>query len=123
MNNRHRLHSLVVSSVLSLLMLTSLASPILASSEDIELDVDEGEIGDKVDLYGEDFDYVRDYVTVCFSDKESEDGEDIDDEVEDYEVVDSGVATNDDGEWATSFDIPDEPTDGDDDQVGDSTGD
>jgi hypothetical protein len=107
--------------ILSLLVMALPVSSALAASEDIELDPDEGEIGDEIEVNGEDFEesdegaseYV--YVTVYFSDEEADEGNDIDDDVENYEIVDSSATVDEDGEWDTSFDVPDELTDGEDD--------
>jgi len=93
-----------------------------AYSEEISLDTSEGEVGDYVYVDGYDFDdsgeeveyYV--YVKMYFTDYEAEPGDDIDDEVENYEVVESSEWVDDDGEFEeVRIRVPAALTDGDDD--------
>jgi hypothetical protein len=111
--------------VLSLLVTALSASPALAYAEEIELDPEEGEIGDEIDITGNDFDesYYDDsedewdyvYVAIYFFREEVDEGDDIDD-VENYEILDSSEHIDEDGEFDISFDVPDELTDGEDDE-------
>ncbi len=93
-----------------------------AYSEEISLDTSEGEVGDYVYVDGYDFDesgeeveyYV--YVKMYFTDYEAEPGDDIDDEVENYEIVESSEWVDEDGEFEeVRIRVPAELTDGDDD--------
>ena len=114
---------LTITLVLSLLMMVLPVLPALAASESIELDPEKGEIGDEVEVTGEDFDesyevtsteWVDYYVTVYFSSEEADEGDEIDDEVENYEIVDysdwvdeDGDNIDDDGDTLINEDIVD----------------
>ena len=111
-------HVLAVAVILSILVIALPTSPALAA-EDINLDPDEVEIDDQVDIEGDGFyesttsvDY---FVHVYLSDEEADEGDQIDDEVENYEKVKSLLWIDENGEFSTSFDVPDELTDGEDD--------
>ncbi len=110
---------LAVAVILSFLVMASPISPALAASEDINLDPEEGEIGEEINIEGEDFDEsteTQDYfVHIYFSDDEADEGDQIDDEVENYEKVESLLYIDENGEFSTRFDVPDELTDGEDD--------
>ena len=109
---------LAVAVILFFLLMALPASPALAASEDINLDPDEGEIGDEINIEGDGFDESNgtDYfINIYFSDEEADEGDDIDDEVENYEKVKSLLYIDDNGEFSTHFDVPDELTDGEDD--------
>ncbi len=110
---------LALAIILFFLVMALPISPALAASEDINLDPDEGEIGDEINIDGDGFDEsttTQDYfVHIYFSDEEAEEGDAIDDEVENYEKVKSLLWIDEDGEFSTSFDVPDELTDGEDD--------
>ena len=99
--------------LLCLLVIALPASPALAYG-DIELDPDEGEIGERVDITGEDF-LIDEDIYIFFSSEEADEGDEIDDEVENYERVKS-YSTDGDGEFDTYFYVPDELTDGEDDE-------
>ena len=107
--------------ILSLLMVAIPATPALAY--DIEIDPEEGEIGDRIDITGEDFDPSTDddeeFVDIYFAEN-AETGDDIDDEVETFELLRTVRVgyedDNDEGEIDTTFTVPDELTDGDDDE-------
>lgn len=110
--------------VLPLLLLTALPSPVLAAGEWIELDPEEGGVGDTVRVSGEDFDasyrkssgdWVYVYVRVYFSSDRADVGDKIDVEVEDYEIVDKSDKVDKNGEWKVSFTLPAELTDGEED--------
>ena len=97
MKNSKLFHILTITVILSLLVMALPVSPVLAASESIELDPEEGEIGEEIEVTGEDFDesyynsstdYEYIYVTVYFSSEEADEGDEIDDEVENYEIVD-----------------------------------
>ena len=111
-------HVVAVAVILSILVIALPASPALAA-EDINLDPDEVEIGDQVDIEADGFyestasvDY---FVNIYLSDEEADEGDEIDDEVENYEKLKSLLWIDEDGELSTSFDVPDELTDGEDD--------
>jgi len=109
---------LAVAVILSILVMAWPTSPVLAA-EDINLDPDDVEIGDEVDIEGDGFyestasvDY---FVHIYLSDEEADEGDQIDDEVENYEKLKSLLWIDDNGELSTSFVVPDELTDGEDD--------
>lgn len=115
---------LAVAIILSLLMLAIPASPALAAVESIDLSPDRGEIGDKIRVRGEDFDASapddRVKVYIYFSSQEAERRGEIDDDVTAYEKVDTDtvgyVGERDEGEFSTYFYVPEELTDGDDEE-------
>jgi len=100
--------------LLCLLVIALPASPALAA-EQIDLDPDEGEIDDRIDIEGEDFNEDSD-VDIYFSSEEADEGDDIDDDVENYELVRSSILVDEYGELDTYFYVPDELTDGEDDE-------
>lgn len=117
------LRIVALATILSLLVVAIPASHALAITDDerISLDPDEGEIGEEVEVSGTDFeesydyggdDYKDYYVSVYFTDESVDEGDDIDD-LDNYEVVDSSDWVDEDGEWDTTFDVPDELTEGD----------
>ena len=112
-----RVFSIII--VLSLLLVALPASPAQAARE-ITLDPEEGSIGDRIEIGGEGFnksteDYDR-YATIYFSSEEASTLDDIDDEVNTYEVVKDGLWLDEDGAFETTFTVPDELNDGDDDE-------
>ena len=124
-NKIFRILSLV--GILSLLVVALPAASALASYDyDIELDPDDGEIGDYFDVIGEDFPPSDDPdeenptiedVDIYFSSEEADTGDDIDDEVQNYECLKSGVEIDEDGDFDKSVKVPDELTDGEDDET------
>jgi len=98
------------------------ASPVLAA-ETIELDPEKGEIGDEVEITGDDFDksnigsedYI--YVRVYFAADEADRGDEIDDEVDAYRRVVSSILVDTVGDFNRSFDVPSELTSGSDDET------
>ena len=115
--------------ILSLLMVAIPATPSLAYDRDIELDPDEGEIGDDIEITGEDWrpsyetdegEFVEKRADIYFAKDEADTYDDIDIDVETYEKVKSDVigeeGTSDEGEFNTTFEVPDELNDGDDDE-------
>ena len=111
--------ALTLAAILSLLAIAIPASPALAA-EDVDLDPNEGEIGDRVEVDGDDFDASTEsttvYITIYFSSEEADVDDDIDDDVENYEVVKSRKSVNEYGDFDTSFYVPSALTDGDDDE-------
>ena len=125
MKRRPAARVLQAGTVLLLLLLSVTPSPILAAGEWIDLDPESGNDGDNVRVSGEDFnpsyqktsgDWVRVYVRVYFSCDEADVGERIDDDVEDYEIVDKSEKVDKHGEWKVSFTVPRWLTDGEDEQ-------
>jgi len=118
---------LAIAITLSLLVILLPAAPALAAYDyDIELDPEDGEIGDSFDVDGSDWpestnvgEITEDLeeVDVYFSSEEADTGDDIDDEVENYEELKSGVDIDEDGDWDTRVKVPDELADGDKDEV------
>jgi len=124
MRNVSKLFRIVVlATILSMLVVAIPASPALAATS-LELDPEEGEIGESIDIEGEDFpesdpDASPPYyseVDIYFSSEEADSHDDIGDEVENYERLKSGVSVDEDGEFDTRFKVPDELTDGDEDE-------
>jgi uncharacterized OB-fold protein len=119
------LHILALVLILSLFVLALPSAPVKGASESIELqdsdedEIDQAEIGDKVYVVGEDFeesDTEDYYVTVYFSADKADEGDEIDDEVENYEIVKSSEWVDEDGYFDTHFYVPDELTNGEDDE-------
>ena len=113
--------SLVIGICTSVMVVVMPTSPVLAA-ETIELDPEEGEIGDEVEISGDDFDksnigsenYV--YVRVYFAADEADRGDEIDDEVDAYRRVVSSVLVDTVGDFDRSFNVPSELTSGSDDE-------
>lgn len=110
---------LAVAVVLSLLMIAIPATPVLAGS--ITLNIEEGEIGTHISIEGENFTPAS-AVYIYFSSQVASTGDEIDDEVTIYHgpkrvvTYESGSPYGG-GSFSTTFDIPDELNDGDDDEV------
>jgi len=110
--------------ILSLLLVAIPATPALAYDYDIEIDPEKGEIGDRIDITGEDFvpstDDDEEFADIYFALDEADSGDDIDYEVETYELLRTVRVgyedDSDEGEFDTTFTVPDELTDGDDDE-------
>ncbi len=91
------IHIATITAILSLIVTVLPVSPVLAASEDISLDPDEGEIDERINIEGEDFeeswtsptDSYDSEVDIYFSREEADEGDEIDDEVENYEQVKS----------------------------------
>jgi hypothetical protein len=113
---------LTLAAIVSLLLLVIPAPPALALDYDIELDPDEGEIGDRFYVRGEDWPESDPYpappeeVDIYFSRDEADEGDEIDDEVINYEDFGSDTI-NEDGVFSKRVTVPDELTDGDEDEV------
>ena len=106
---------LAIAAVLSLLMIVIPATPALAAA--VTLTPNEGEVGDRIDIEGSGF-IPASEVHIYFSSQEAEVDDFIDDEVTAYQRVRSGIIVYgsqdpDAGEFDTSFNVPDELTDGD----------
>lgn len=109
------LRVLSLAAVLSLLVL---AFPASAQTRFITLYPEEGSIGSEIDLAGEGFnastvDTDR-YANIYFSSDEASTVHDIDDEVTRYKILREGQWLDEEGEFVTSFDVPDVLDDGDD---------
>ncbi|MFC1897663.1 IPT/TIG domain-containing protein [Chloroflexota bacterium] len=119
------IHITAITIILSLMVTVLPVSPVLAAGEDITLDPEEGEIEERIDIEGEDFeeswetptDSYDSEVDIYFSSQEADVSDEIDDEIENYERVRSGVNVDDNGQFDTYFYVPDELTDGEDDEV------
>ncbi|MFC1899755.1 IPT/TIG domain-containing protein [Chloroflexota bacterium] len=120
------IHIVTITTILSLIVTILPVSPVLAASEDITLDPDEGEIGERIGIEGEDFDeswdiapdnYYDSEIDIYFSSQEADEGDEIDNEVENYEEVKSGLNVDENGQFDTSFYVPAKLTDGEDDEV------
>ena len=114
------LHILVVGILLSLMLVTIPASQVFAA-ERIDLDPEEGEVLDYIDIDGRGFEpsvespSFDSRVDIYFSVDEADEGDDIDNEVEDYELVKS-LTVDEDGDFSSRFRIPKTLTDGDTDR-------
>ena len=115
---------LTLGAIVSLLLLAIPASPALAAYDyDIALDPEQGEIGETIDIDGndwppsvEDTTDVPSYVDIYFSIQEADVGDDIDDEVEIYQRVKQGYQVETDGDFTTSFKVPTRLSTGTDDE-------
>jgi hypothetical protein len=96
------------------------ATPVLGA-EKITLDPDEGRVGDRIDIAGRDFSESSGNhtyeVDIYFSSDKANVDNDIDNQVTAYEKVKSAYDVDQYGEFDTYFDVPDELTDGDDEEV------
>jgi len=95
------------------------ATPALAARE-IDLDPDEGEIGEYFYVEGDGFpattSTILREVDIYFSSEEADTADDIDDEVTIYERLKSGVAVDEYGEFRRRVRVPTRLTDGDEDE-------
>ena len=114
---------LTLAVILSLLLVAIPASPALALDYDIDLDPDEGEIGDYFYVEGDDWPksiyeptVIIKEVDIYLSSEEADEGDEIDDEVTIYEKLKSGYDIDDDGEFRARVRVPSELTDGDEDE-------
>ena len=115
---------LAIAITLSLLVMALPTAPALALDYDIDLDPDSGEIGDRFDIdgddwpdshYGEPPDLAE--VDIYFSSEEAAEGDDIDEDVLNYELLKSDEEVDEYGEFSYRATVPDELTDGDEDEV------
>ena len=114
------LRALMIGVMAAVLAIAIPASPALAA-EGIELDPEEGEIGDEVEVTGEDFDesgsdpldYV--YVKIYFAEDKADEGDEIDDQVDTYRRW-TGIRVDTSGDFDFSFDVPSRLSSGDPDE-------
>ena len=110
--------TLTIAVILSLLMLAIPATPALAASA--TLSPTKGEIGKRISISGTAFTQGA-TVYIYFSSQEALVGDYIDDEVTAYErvrtVIVNASPDPDPGEFDTTFNVPDELIDGDDEEV------
>jgi len=99
-----RVLALVV--VLSFVAVLVPAAPALAA-EDVEVDPENGEVGERIDITGSSLSVSRVGADIYFSSDEADTGDEIDDEVSIYKRVRSRTI-NEDGEISTYFVVPDE---------------
>jgi len=118
---------LAMAIILSLLVVALPASPALAAYDyDLDLDPDDGEIGDKFYVEGDDWPPSKNVgetnedleeVDIYFTSYKADTGDDIDDEVENYEKLKTGYDVEEDGDFKVRVTVPDELKDGDKDEV------
>jgi len=122
MKNRSLSRFLPLSLAFSLLALAVFPAQLLAADRLVEVNADEAEVGDRVTVWGKDYDsdypesavrYGYVFVTVYFSSDLADVGDRIGVEVQDFEIVDTSDKIDEFGDWKTSFTIPEELTDGD----------
>jgi len=110
----HRIFYSLILSIILLLVAASPTIPTYAAGEDIHLSAEEGEIGDKIEIEGDDFEAETTF-RIYFSSDEADDGDDIDTEVTAYEST--GIKWTDaDGEFTITFTVPNQLTDGEDEE-------
>jgi hypothetical protein len=119
------LRILAIGVILSLLLAVIPASPALAARE-IELDPNEGRIGDEFDIDGTDwpepdpggeppYEPTVDIYFVYYADGDVEEGWNIGDEVESWERLVNDLEIESDGEFSETYEVPDRLNDGDED--------
>ena len=96
----------------------AMAVPVIAQSRFIELDPEEGTIGSKVTVVGEGFNESTDttdkYAVMYFSSEEASSVDDIDSDVNVYEIVKDGIWLDEDGAFDVEFTVPAKLNDGED---------
>jgi len=113
---------LTAAGVLALLAIAIPTSPALAADESIQLDPEQGQIGDRVDINGRDWPQsdsehqIEHWVDVYFTSEEASANDYLDDDITVYQQVTKNVATDSYGGFSTYFDVPPSLTDGDDDE-------
>jgi hypothetical protein len=98
--------------ILAMLIAVIPAAPALAA-ERITVTPDSGEIDDYIEIECAGFTAGED-VYFFFSSEEADEGDEIDDEVENYERI--AIEYSADSSFTVDFDVPDELTDGEDDE-------
>ncbi len=98
------LRMLAIVVVLSFVAMLVPASAVLAA-EDIEVDPENGEIGERIDIEGSSLSVSRVGADIYFSSDDADPGDEIDDEVTFYKRVRSRTI-NEDGEISTYFIVP-----------------
>ena len=116
---------LALAVIFSLLLVAIPASPALAYAYDIDLDPEEGEIGEYFYVQGDGWPpstlscrpelCVFSTVDIYFSSQEADTGDDIDDEITIYEKLKSGYRVGEDGKFKARVKVPSKLTDGDGD--------
>jgi len=109
-----------VFSIAIILSLLVVAVPATAQTRFIVLDPEEGKIGNEVVIVGEGFNESTSttdkYAAIYFSSQEATLVDDIDSDVTIYELLKDGIWLDEYGEFETTFDVPDELDDGDDEE-------
>ncbi len=114
---------LAIGVILSLLVIIIPASPALAARE-IDLEKDEGEIGEYIDITGENWPpsdpgaeppFYR-YVDIYFTSEQASIGQDIDDEINIYQLVEDHIQIDQNGDFEGRFRVPSELEDGSPDE-------
>jgi len=112
--------TLRIFSIAIILSLLVVSVPVTAQTRFIDLDPEEGKIGDEITLVGEGFNASTEatdkYANIYFSSEEASTLHDIDDEVTIYKLLWEGVWLDEYGDFGTTFDVPDELDDGDDEE-------
>jgi len=107
-------------SIAVILALLLAAAPVMAVDRYVDVSPEEGSIGDRIEVYGEGFNASTDtadkYANIYFSSDEADTSDDIDNEVTHYEVLKEGTWLDEEGAFETTFTVPDELSDGDDDE-------
>lgn len=105
--------TLAVAVILAMLVAVIPAAPALAR-EGLDLDPSSGEIGEYIDIEGDDYD-EDEAVYIYFSDEKADVNDEIDSEVENYERVKTIYLDVDETDFDTRFRVPSQLTDGEDD--------
>ena len=113
MKNTKFFRILSVAAILALLIAVIPAAPALAR-EGLDVDPSSGEIGEYIDIEGDDYD-VDETVYIYFSNEEADTDDEIDSEVENYEKVKTIYLDVDETDFDTSFRVPSKLEDGEDD--------
>jgi hypothetical protein len=117
------LRILGIAIILSLIATMS-AVPALAYDRDIELDPEEGQIGDEITITGSDFipstDTSERWAVIYFAQDEADENDNLDEDVNTYEEVATEQVGydgySDEGEFEDTFTVPERLTDGTDDE-------
>lgn len=112
MKGKRFLSILATALILAMLIVAIPAAPALAA-ESISVIPDSGEIDDYIEIECSGFTAGED-VYFYFSSEEADEGDEIDDEVENYERIALEYSTT--SSFTVDFDVPDELTDGEDDE-------
>jgi len=95
-----------------------IAVPVTAQIRSLEIGPEEGTIGTTVTVVGEGFNASTDttdrYAILYFSSEEASTVDDIDSDVTVYEIVRDGIWLDEDGDFELTFTVPDELSDGED---------
>ncbi len=110
--------ALALAIILSLMVIAIPATPALAA-ESLRVSPTKGAVGDEIDVTGSDY-TPGDKVYIYFSSEEVDKGDDIEDDLDVWEEVETTSAgrtgDTDEGDIDTYFDVPDELTDGHEDE-------